>query len=92
MGAPRCRAISVSIVGGLGFEIGPLEIPSFDFHFQRPPTRAIKITGRDEDQHWVGVGKRNERTNRQTRSARKVDRAGSLDQPGVGCHQGWRWG
>ena len=84
-GEPRFRAAwtAYSVVG-LGVKSGPVDDPNFGFHFQRPQTRPIKITGegsistdgvRGENCVYLRIG-----------SPR--GQADSQYQPGVGCHQG----
>ena len=44
-GAPRMWAIRItSLVGGLGVERGPVDVPNFAFHVQNFQMRAIKMT------------------------------------------------
>ena len=71
---------------------GPADVPSFDFHFQKPQTRPIKITGEGSISK-DGVQREKELSpDLRTRSAIKGDQADSQHQPGVGCHQGWGQG
>lgn len=85
-GGPRFRTVwPAYLVGGLGVESGPADAPSFDFHFQRPQTRPIKITG-GGGISTDGV-EREKDSDLQTRSPRKGVQADTQHQPGVGCHQ-----